>query len=675
MNDDLTRMLGDRYRLPANDNWPDLADTYSTRGLDTLSGHEVQVTRLALPETLAADPTAYDLSAAPPNSSQADGPVRDACEAVRALTHLPDHPHLTQVFDVLIEGESLWIISERTAARPLSDLLARKPPTPFRAAEIAREILRALRHLHAYGWLHRNLTADTVLICDTGSVLIDGLAQSIAEEALCGYRPRPLPHPHDNETATTRRTHSGRPETSAGTGQQAPPPPLPVGFTPARTGGGWAALQADAQRQTAPSPPPAARLDTASPHRMPLPEPLGEAEEHSPPGPVTPLEARRAREARIARVGAVTERWAPEQAAPVVEPWQLAPPVGPAADLWALGVLLFRALQGHPPYPEEHVDELVAMVCAEPPAFAEDCGELRAIIESLLRQDPEQRPSIAETEGWLVSLLREAREPAPPTEPADIPSRRLPVLRFRGHLVRRRPAGPVAVRQGRHRHTRATPRLRGRTLLIATALPLALGATVYAVLTLSRAGQADTPDSPATNPPPSAHRTDPPTPSGQPSAGTTHHDPAGFQITVGAGWKRHPEPAQSRVRLTRDGLTLIVVPGRGSTDDYPDPLDYQKAEPELATYRADPDGTAKGVRHIEIGADQSLAEGHYTYTDATGALLYACNQAAIINGRYHVIYVQGPAAQHERVTEVFNQAITTYRGPAREAGQGGRARW
>ena len=66
-------------------------------------------------------------------------------------------------------------------------------------------------------------------------------------------------------------------------------------------------------------------------------------------GPATALAAERARQARMAVVGAVTERWAPEQAGPVHENWQLAPPIGPATDLWALGALLFRAVQGHAP--------------------------------------------------------------------------------------------------------------------------------------------------------------------------------------------------------------------------------------------------------------------------------------------------------------------------------------
>ena len=113
----------------------------------------------------------------------------------------------------------------------------------------------------------------------------------------------------------------------------------------------------------------------------------------------------------MAVVGPVTERWAPEQAGPVHENWQLAAPIGPATDLWALGALLFRAVQGHAPYPEENTAELVQLVCAEPPAFAEECGPLRPVVESLLRQDPTERLDFEELRGWLRSLVRSAPEP------------------------------------------------------------------------------------------------------------------------------------------------------------------------------------------------------------------------------------------------------------------------
>ncbi|MEV6326504.1 protein kinase [Streptomyces sp. NPDC051909] len=169
-------------------------------------------------------------------------------------------------------------------------------------------------------------------------------------------------------------------------------------------------------------------------------------------GPVTRLAAERARQTRMAVVGAVTERWAPEQAGPVHEHWRLAPPIGPATDLWALGALLYRAVQGHAPYPEDSAAELVQLVCAEPPAFAEECGPLRPVVESLLRQDPTERPDVEELSGWLRSLVRSAPEPEAGLGVVPLPSpdaTRLPIIRRRGELVRRRRGGAAG---GRHRH-------------------------------------------------------------------------------------------------------------------------------------------------------------------------------------------------------------------------------
>ncbi|BAU85528.1 serine/threonine protein kinase [Streptomyces laurentii] len=186
-------------------------------------------------------------------------------------------------------------------------------------------------------------------------------------------------------------------------------------------------------------------------------------------GPVTRLAAERARQTRMAVVGPVTERWAPEQAGPVHEHWRLAPPIGPATDLWALGALLYRAVQGHAPYPEDNAADLVQLVCAEPPAFAEECGPLRPVVESLLRQDPTERPDVEELSGWLRSLVRSAPEPdaatgAVPRGPAD--AARLPLVRKRGELVRRRrwwsgrggdtknAKSAKSAKNGRHRHAK-----------------------------------------------------------------------------------------------------------------------------------------------------------------------------------------------------------------------------
>ncbi|WP_239146450.1 protein kinase, partial [Streptomyces sp. SID10815] len=137
----------------------------------------------------------------------ADPAVRRAVEAAQAAARIPDHPRLDQVFDVFAEGGSLWIASELVAARPLAALLAEQPLTPYRAAEVASDILMALRVLHGHGWVHRNITARTVLVCDDGRVMLTGLAVGAAEEALCGYDPVP---PQDDETGAGIGTADGR---------------------------------------------------------------------------------------------------------------------------------------------------------------------------------------------------------------------------------------------------------------------------------------------------------------------------------------------------------------------------------------------------------------------------------------------------------------------------------
>ncbi|MFI8961333.1 protein kinase [Streptomyces sp. NPDC053493] len=346
-------------------------------------------------------------------------------------------------------------------------------------------------------------------------------------------------------------------------------------------------------------------------------------------GPVTRLAAERARQTRIAVVGAVTERWAPEQAGPVHEHWRLAPPIGPATDLWALGALLYRAVQGHAPYPEDSAAELVQLVCAEPPAFAEECGPLRPVVESLLRQDPTERPDVEELSGWLRSLVRSAPEPEAGIGVVPLPSpdaTRLPIVRRRGELVRRRRGGAAG---GRHRHAKrravraapyvdepayapvheeipqrapraprapgrssGSPRALGRTLLLLICLLLA-GAVAYAVLFMPKEGE----ERGGTGAPPAKSGT-PPAPSGAPSAttGATPSEPAttppvtkppattppaadpsgpalasgyelrkdteGFQVGVPRGWRRSPVNDAGQVRFTGGDFFLIVVPGR-----------------------------------------------------------------------------------------------------------------
>ncbi|MFE7599651.1 protein kinase [Streptomyces sp. NPDC057494] len=723
MDDYAGRVLADRYRLPLPPADADAYEPVETRAFDTYSGQEVLVRQVPLPEFVDAEvldgrdgPAGPYGGGGPATRRPAEPVVRRAIEAAQAAAQIPDHPLLDQVFDVFAEAGSLWIVSERVAARPLAALLAERPLNPYRAAEIGADVLTALRALHAHGWVHRNITSRTVLVCDDGRVVLSGLAVGAAEEALCGYAPVPdetdafapplavegedlepeeygpegygqgeygpegyepeayeseayelepranepetyvpetyvpqayepepyepgpyepqayQPEPYEPEVyespsyepgsavaeayelepyvAEPDRPYDSRPygseaygsygpeayevevdevdadeepggepypadpdrpgdpgrddtgshphgtpdaygsdpygraapavaetqpvatpptadvraaragaiaayragaraaarlgETGAlpgprpappespelpppppptaqasgapepqwwarvaddeddeddgdepyGAGPAAGPPPrvmlagswsdgphasrdgsgsIPAGGSPVLPGSGRPALPAG---YTAATPDPA-RLPAQAGPRDDAPVAIP-AQAHR--GPTTRLAAERARQTRIAVVGAVTERWAPEQAGPVHENWRLAPPIGPATDLWALGALLYRAVQGHAPYPEDSAAELVQLVCAEPPAFAEECGPLRPVVESLLRQDPTERPDFEELRGWLRSLVRSAPEPEAGLGVVPLPSfdeARLPIVRRRGELVRR----------------------------------------------------------------------------------------------------------------------------------------------------------------------------------------------------------------------------------------------
>lgn len=750
MEDYAGRLLADRYRLPRLP--AEEFELAETRAFDTASGQEVLVHQVPLPEVVDAE--VLDQGTAGAGASQAatgarggfaratrepaDPTVRRAVEAALAAARLPDHPRLDQVFDAFVEGDGLWIVSELVPARPLAVLLAERPLSPHRAAEVAADLLAALRVVHAHGWTHRNITTRTVLVCDDGRAVLTGLAVAAAEEALCGYDPLPPPE---------SRTPGGPPPVSRDTPvSDTPAPPRPRGHLPAHPPGGYPPAQpAEAEQPRGghgpypdrddgvetPARPREASFEGAAPARTvrgdaiaayragaragadaaghqgrdealptPRPEPVPRAApvpaargatDDAPPteryrGPTTALAAERARQARITMVGPVTERWAPEQAGPVHENWRLAPPVGPAADLWALGALLFRAVQGHPPYPEEEgAAELVHLVCAEPPAYAEDCGALRPVVESLLRQDPTERPDVEELRGWLRSLIRSAPEPeaglrtitVPPalesTRPAD--PRRLPVVRRRGELVRRR-----------HRRQRP-PRALGRLLVGAVLLGMVAAIGLVMLLmpgaserpaaggesgrpTAGPSGGGDASGRPSGSP--SEEGAEDRTgasgrPSGAASGGqvpegyTLRRDPAGFQLVVPRGWRRHAANGQGQVRYTSGDLELVVVAGRdGTGESGADPMTYQtEDEPELASYRSSAWASATGLREIVVG-DRRMVQGEFTWRDDTGGRRFAHNQVMVVAGRYHVVLVQGPESQRKKISAHFRQAAESY---------------
>ncbi|MFE4552903.1 protein kinase [Streptomyces sp. NPDC056785] len=99
-----------------------------------------------------------------------------------------DHPNVVRVYDVVDEGERLWIVMELVAGRSLEQVVAEDGPLdPPTAARVGLGLVSALRQVHAGGVLHRDIKPGNVLIERRGQrvVLTDfGIAALQDAEAL-----------------------------------------------------------------------------------------------------------------------------------------------------------------------------------------------------------------------------------------------------------------------------------------------------------------------------------------------------------------------------------------------------------------------------------------------------------------------------------------------------------
>lgn len=235
---------------------------------------------------------------------------------------------------------------------------------------------------------------------------------------------------------------------------------------------------------------------------------------------------------------------------------------------------------------------------------------------------------------------------------------------------------------------RRAPRRLGRLLLVLILLLMA-AAIAYAMLFMPKDGEntgaapsdsvapADPGGSPSTGASSSSGSSGSEPPSG--SAGSQkpqtsrsavalasgyelRKDAEGFEIGVPKDWQRSPANADRQVRYGSDGFSVLVVPGRDTVKaNGSDPLDYQRsAEPELKPFRESSWATSTGLRRVDVGR-QAMAEGQFTWQESSGRQVYVRNMVLIVDGRYHIVQVIGPENERDKVSDIYTQAISSYR--------------
>ncbi|MFI2205714.1 serine/threonine-protein kinase [Streptomyces sp. NPDC020192] len=218
--------------------------------------------------------------------------------------------------------------------------------------------------------------------------------------------------------------------------------------------------------------------------------------------------------------------------------------IGPAADLWALGALLYTMVEGRPPFRDRGRPEATLKAVDRLPLRTPlRAGPLTQAVQGLLRKNSRERLPRQVTRAALTRALDDDGD-------ADLPT--APVPRLRGvHPGVRLPGGVRSRRILAAASALAVVAVAVTALAVTHQLPGT--ATAHAPTHPTTSETSGTPATPTTSTgpaaPPSASATASPPPSPKPTASATapaalpagyhrYSAPEGFSVALPDGWKR-----------------------------------------------------------------------------------------------------------------------------------------
>jgi eukaryotic-like serine/threonine-protein kinase len=339
---------------------------------------------------------------------------------------------------------------------------------------------------------------------------------------------------------------------------------------------------------------------------------------------------------------------------------------GPESDLWSLGVTLFAAAEGRPPFESDNALGTLTAIISDPVPPMTVGGPLALAVGGLLRKDPQERASIATVRKQLqeaaADRTTEAAVPVVETVALDRAGR-TEVLPAAGvGSAAPRPAAPTAPPVGTTTYG-DEGRRRNELLVAALVVGLLLIGAIVAFALLSGGEGDNTADSkttpstsaPATksSSPPATSTSAPPSDNGVPAGYQLYEDPSGFSLAFPDGWRAEQSSATAVDFKAPDGVSFLRV---DQTDQPKDDAKKAWEEQEKSVKKDLPDYHRISIETVDYNG-WDAADWEFTFGSDTHVL----NRGFVPDDSHgYALYLSTPEDQWASSQDVFQTAADTF---------------